>query len=174
MSEEAYTPTAADHRRYSLSNAIQHLKGAGTVEEVIAAAEKFHNWAHGEAAKVTKPKATKAAATPVVPSTPVDTTKSQQPVESAAVDVDVLGDSDGDSFLTEDEPKQTEAAPPAKKVTIDDVRAALLALQQRTDAKTARTVLSKNADGADTLGKIKPEKFQAVINAAVAQKDKIV
>lgn len=174
MSENEYVTTQADHRRMALGLAVQHLKGVGSIDDVIAAGEKFHNFTHGESKPAAATRTRKAAAGATTAETAKPAATEAAPPAAVVVDVDVLGDSDGDSFLTEDEPKQTEAAPPAKKVTIDDVRAALLALQQRTDAKTARTVLSKNADGADTLGKIKPEKFQAVINAAVAQKDKIV
>lgn len=173
MSEE-YVPSHADYRRMALGQAVQHLGGKGSVEDVLAAAEKFHSFTHsgGTPSDAPKPAATRtrkpaAEAKPAV----------EKPVETAvAVDTadggDILGD-EGDGFLTEDESAPAAVTPAAKKLTIDEVRAALLALQQRTDAKTARAVLSKNADGADTLGKIKPEKFQAVITAATAQKDKI-
>lgn len=172
MSENDYVTTQADHRRMALGLAVQHLKGVGSIDDVIAAGEKFHSFTHsgGTPSDAPKPAATRTRK-PAAEAKPA----AEKPVEAAAVvdtaDGDILGD-EGDGFLTEDEPAAA-AAPAAKKLTIDDVRAALLALQQRTDAKTARTVLSKNADGADTLGKIKPEKFQAVITAATAQKDKI-
>lgn len=71
-----------------------------------------------------------------------------------------------------------DAPPAAVKVTKDDVRAALVGYQERLGAKNkdveaVRTVvlgLLKKVGGADKLGALTEDKFQAVIDAANAAK----
>lgn len=171
MSDEQYVPTESDRKVSVLHIVAGHFRGDATktVEELIAGAEKLHAWvASGKAAS--KAKAKPAAETKDTP-TPTETKK---PAEIAKPEVSVDLDSDADDdFLNEGTAEEAVKEPvKAKPATLEDLRAALLDLQKRTDGTTARAVLSK-AGGEDTIGKLKPEKYQAVIDAAKKQTDKI-
>lgn len=63
------------------------------------------------------------------------------------------------------EPEAEEPTAPAKVYTADDVRAALVGLQKRATPEKARGIL-RDVGGADTLKALKPEKYQAVVEAA--------
>jgi hypothetical protein len=104
---------------------------------------------------------------------PVDSTDTTQVPQDSEFDepTEVAND-----FLDDDAPTVTPAAKPATK---DEVRAALMEYQNRliavgkVDTEAARTkvlALLKKTGGADKLGSLTEDKFQAVINAAKAAK----
>ncbi len=87
-------------------------------------------------------------------------------VDSAKIKLE--GDDAEDDFL---KAKGNGAAPPAKKLEVADVRAELVKIQTNTAAGgNARIVLGllKSKFNVDTLAQLKPDQFQAVIEAARA------
>lgn len=84
----------------------------------------------------------------------VDVSKQTAPPASQPVVADV-------------DPFDSKPAAPQPKVTLDDVRAALKALQAATDQATALSVL-KNHGEANNLTELAPGKFYAVVQRAVA------
>lgn len=164
MSDEQYVPTAADRKVSILHIAAGHLRAtvSATADDVVAFAEKLHAWVGGDTAKT--PRAPKKNTS--TPAEGAKTTSDPKPETKTAVEPDLDTDAD-DDFLNEGTAEtKTEEKP--KPATMEQVRAALLALQTRTNATTARKVLT-TAGGAETLGKLKLEKFQAVIDAANKQ-----
>lgn len=97
--------------------------------------------------------------------------KKQAPMEPPPVDNDHVEEG---STLFEEPAKEEVAendwlsetpAPEVKKLTTDDVRKALVALQLKVDDKASRKILT-SIGGAESLATLKPEKFQKVIDAA--------
>lgn len=172
MSDEQYVPTETDRKVSLLHIVTGHFRSDATktIEDIIAGADKLHAWI-GKAAATRTRTAKTTAATPaegVKDTAPAKTEEKPAPVADVE---DLDTGSEDDDFLNEGAAEE-KPAPKAKPATMEDVRAALLALQTRTDAITARAVLSK-ASGVSTLGKMKLESFQAVIDAANKQTVKI-
>lgn len=147
------------HRHRLLELAVGHHGHMGTADEVLATANSFHGFVSGEqkAATPTRGRPRKETSAALgAPAAPAQTAPAAEP------DIDTDTDTDGEGGFLDD------VEPPAAVETlkIEDVRAALLALQQRSDAKTARALLMKESGGADTLGKVKPESFAKIIKAA--------
>lgn len=166
---DQYVYQPADHRRLALNSAVT-LHGTGAAPDVVLkTAHEFLAFVTGgsQDAKAPTPTGRKRAA-----ATPATGTSTAPPAAAPAQsEVTELDTEESAGFLddvVESPPPAPQAAPKVYK--LEEVRSALLALQQRTNAKTAREVLAKSSNGADTLGKLKPEQFAAVVDAATNYK----
>lgn len=153
--------SSPSYRHRLLELAVGHHGHVGHAQDVLATANLFHGFIANASAPARGRPRKEAPATTSQPDPPTESSAAESTLDTDA------DDAAGDGFLDDlEEPKKNEP----KVLKIEDVRAALLALQQRSDAKTARALLMKESGGADTLGKVKPESFAGIIKAAAAWK----
>lgn len=150
------------------------LERIATALETLAAKAPVAG-APAEAPKARRGKTALAAetsATQIAPAAPAaETAPAKDPEATASKDDDLFGEEEKPAAP----PETKKAEPKAKKLTLDDVRAALVAAQTALKSKDKAVALLTEVAGAAVLSKLKEEDFGKLIgmcNDAVAKAPK--